>query len=588
MKGKSVVTFLLFFSAAFFLFPQSDDRRTALLIGNSLYKDAPLKNPSNDARDLSQALKELGFAVTTLIDADREKMYNGIRDFGKELAKGGTGLFFYAGHGMQVKGANYLIPVGTDIQSEDEVPFQTIDANLVLSKMESAGNRVNIVMLDACRDNPFAKSFRSTSRGLSVVEAPRGSLIVYATAPGSVAADGTGRNGIFTGALLESIRTPGIDAELMLRQVRQKVMSETVNAQVPWTSSSLTGSFYFAGKAGGGESAPVTDAKKPVLKVEKSYGSVTVEVKTRGTLFLNGSSMGELAAGSSGRLENIEAGPANLEMRYTDGKTETRTVEVPKNAAAAVSFSYIERLKILGNMVLIEGGTFRMGDAFESGESDTPLHPVTVSSFYLGKYEVTQKEWREVMGTNPSVFKGDDLPVEHMSWYDAVQYCNKLSVMKGLDPCYTISGTNVACDFSKNGYRLPTEAEWEFAAKGGIRSSGYRFAGSNSVDTVGWYSGNSGAQTHPVGRKKANELGLFDMTGNVREWCWDWFGLYTSASQTDPVGASSGNDRLGYDRLLRGGSFYDDEHSVRATYRDRYMPAVLYHQNGFRVAARAR
>ena len=148
------------------------DRRTALIVGNSAYRSSPLKNPANDARGLASALRELGFTVTTLIDADNEKMYQAIRDFGRALTRGDVGLFFFAGHGVQVEDTNYLIPIGADIQEEDEVQFKAIDANLVLNKMESAGNDVNIVILDACRDNQFARSFRSSSREVTAVEAP--------------------------------------------------------------------------------------------------------------------------------------------------------------------------------------------------------------------------------------------------------------------------------------------------------------------------------------------------------------------------------------------------------------------------------
>jgi formylglycine-generating enzyme required for sulfatase activity len=161
---------------------------------------------------------------------------------------------------------------------------------------------------------------------------------------------------------------------------------------------------------------------------------------------------------------------------------------------------------------------------------------VTVSSFYIGKYEITQKEWREVMGTNASNFKGDELPMEQVSWYDAVQYCNTLSARNGLNPCYSISGETVTSDFSKNGYRLPTEAEWEFAAKGGRLSRGTKYAGSSSAFDVAWYGSNSGSKTHPVGQKQSNELGLYGMSGNVSEWCNDWNAAYGSSAQTDPGG----------------------------------------------------
>ncbi len=191
------------------------------------YSPSPLRNPLNDARDMSNSLIALGFKVTTLINANQQEMFYAIRDFGENLVGSEVGLFYFAGHGMQVSGVNYLIPIGADIQAEEEVRISSIDASFVLSKMEPAGTLTNLVILDACRDNPFACSFRSSSRGLAIMDAPRGSLIVYATAPGSVAADGTGRNGIVTGSLLKYLKTPDLDVEDMLRAVRKDVINAT-------------------------------------------------------------------------------------------------------------------------------------------------------------------------------------------------------------------------------------------------------------------------------------------------------------------------------------------------------------------------
>jgi len=176
----------------------------------------------------------------------------------------------------------------------------------------------------------------------------------------------------------------------------------------------------------------------------------------------------------------------------------------------------------LENFVFVEGGTFQMGS--NDGDSDEkPVHSVTVSSFYVGKFEVTQKEYQNVMGKNPSYFKGENNPVENVTWYDAVKYCNKRSEKEGRTPSYNINGNNVTCDFSANGYRLPTEAEWEYAARGGNKSQNYKYSGSNKIGDVAWYDSNSGLRTHPVGQKAPNELGIYDMTGNVWEWCWDWY-----------------------------------------------------------------
>ncbi|MBK7473641.1 MAG: caspase family protein [Betaproteobacteria bacterium] len=165
--------------------------RAALVIGNSAYAASPLKNPTNDATDVANALREFGFRVVLMTDADQHAMRQALREFGRELKRGGIGLFYFAGHGVQSKGRNFLVPVGVNIESEAELEDQAVDANLVLGYMEDAANRVNIVILDACRNNPFARSFRSASRGLAQMDAARGSFLAFATAPGSVASDGT-------------------------------------------------------------------------------------------------------------------------------------------------------------------------------------------------------------------------------------------------------------------------------------------------------------------------------------------------------------------------------------------------------------
>jgi formylglycine-generating enzyme required for sulfatase activity len=226
--------------------------------------------------------------------------------------------------------------------------------------------------------------------------------------------------------------------------------------------------------------------------------------------------------------------------------------------------------------VWVSAGTFSMGGTMYDGGK--PIHQVTVKMFYMSDHEVTQKEWVEVMGSNPSYFEGDTLPVECVSWYDAIEYCNKRSVKEGLTPAYTVNGTNVTWDRNANGYRLPTEAEWEYAARGGSKSKGYEYSGSSSVDGVAWYNGNSGNKTHPVKTKSANELGLYDMSGNVYEWCWDWYDSYGSEAQTDPTGASSGTHRV-----FRGGSWYDVAAGVRSAFRNGSTPSNRGYILGFRL-----
>lgn len=231
-----------------FAHPAYAEPRTALVIGNSAYRSSPLKNPANDARDIAAALKSLGFGVTVITDATLQQMENAVREFGAKLRNGSVGLFYYAGHGMQVEGENYLIPVDTKIEGEADVKFGALNAGKVLARMEDAGNPLNIVVLDACRTNPFARGFRSQELGLARMDAPKGALIAFATAPGKVAADGGGggRNSPYTSALLKHMRTPGQKLEDTMKRVRVDVMLATKDKQIPWDYSSLTGDFYFS------------------------------------------------------------------------------------------------------------------------------------------------------------------------------------------------------------------------------------------------------------------------------------------------------------------------------------------------------
>ena len=219
--------------------------RHALVIGNANYQSSPLRNPLNDARDMAAALEGLGFEVHSLLDADVSSMEQAILDFGDRLRDGGVGLFYYAGHGVQAQGSNYLIPLQANISREIQLKRKAIDAGLVLDAMGAANNGLNIVILDACRDNPYENSFRNTTRGLARMDSPKGSLIAYATAPGDVAADGDGRNGVFTKHLLEQMQKPGVQVEQVFKQVTQAVHAETRQRQTPFMTSSLLGDFYF-------------------------------------------------------------------------------------------------------------------------------------------------------------------------------------------------------------------------------------------------------------------------------------------------------------------------------------------------------
>jgi hypothetical protein len=292
---------------------------------------------------------------------------------------------------------------------------------------------------------------------------------------------------------------------------------------------------------------------------------------------------------NDGASYDVIPSPANLSGDFGDDLPSGTNKHIIWNAGAesfGLDGSYLYRVyaddgsspPMPENFILVEGGTFN------NGTSD-----VTISSFYIDKYELTQAGYQAVMGTNPSYFGGNpNRPVEIVSWFNAIEYCNRRSLQEGLTPCYSYSTygtnpdgwpsgwntsysnhTNVSCNWTANGYRLPTEMEWMFAAKGGNQSQGYTYSGSNDLNAVGWYWDNWGASaysTHTVGALAANELGTFDMSGNVFEWVWDIYGSYPSGSQTNPTGANSGSGRV-----LRGGSWSNYANYCPVSYRTSSM-----------------
>ncbi len=611
---------------------QTSGPRYALVIGNSRYQHVTqLRNPSNDATDMAATLKALGFSVDLIVNADLAGMVNGVVRLGNQLAtsRNAVGFFYYAGHGVQSSGSNYLVPTNADIPSPNFLGQMALDMQSVLATLQSAGNKLNIVVLDACRNNPFPWS-RSGIRGLTVVGSqPPGSIIVYATGAGGVAQDGNGRNGVFTGELLKHLSTPNTDISTVFRDTGAAVQADTDGRQIPAIYTQYFGTFQLAvSRERPASIAEQPTEVKPKLSITQSYGSLSISTLTSGTLYLNGMALGAMPAGH-GRLDSVAPGTQTIELHYADGHVERRIVAVASDESTAVTFTYqppppqapptahqstseptppttkhvspgppipaphklppVQKATSVDNrrgMVLVEGGSFTMGSPpSETGRYDSEIaHTVNVSSFYISKHEVTQGLYQDVMHSNPSHFRGDPgRPVENVNWYDAISFCNKLSERDGLQPVYTIDGSVVTADWIADGYRLPTEAEWEYAARGGAEGAlqYHAYAGSNAAGDVGWYSRNSGETTHEVGTKNPNMLGLFDMSGNVWEWCWDWYGPFLTNEQTDPDGPASGSERV-----VRGGAWNTDARDARSANRNYDPPDTRILSLGFRVVHR--
>ncbi|MCF8108302.1 MAG: SUMF1/EgtB/PvdO family nonheme iron enzyme [Desulfohalobiaceae bacterium] len=628
---------------------------------------------------------------------------------------------------MQISGRNFLIPVGAVVKSESDVEFEAVHAGRVLGKMEEADNKLNIVILDACRDNPFKRSFRTNKQGLAQMDAPIGSIIAYATSPGATAADGRGRNGIYTKHLLANLKRSNLPVQEVFMETGLEVMQETNNQQVPWISSTPARKYYLAGgsdvptsqtappetgsllvwtepegavvyvegrrqgqapvkvsglkpdtyrvearkekyisesrpvRVAGGETTEITLRLPPVKEVGRLYvnptpsdarvrimnivpkyhdgielkpGEYHVRVDKPG--FKTKDQWVDVAAGekldvtielkelpSTGRL-TVRATPSDARVRllnsdkgYRDGMeldAGRYQVEVAKSGHETVtqwlslSPGQDKQIKIglepiasgprPGELwtepvtgmefVWVPGGCYEMGCGSWTSDcydDEFPEHEVCVDGFWMGKHEVTIDEYRTFLQATDQTsgvdWDDDDCPVRkggsyvlsrskfgqagnqpmvEVSWHGAVAFAEWLSRKTGKE------------------IRLPTEAEWEYAARSGGKLE--KYAGGDDVSRVAWYNSNSGDRTHRVGTKSPNGLGLYDMSGNVWEWCRDVYDDdgYSRHFRNNPVITSGSSFRV-----IRGGSWYSDPRGVRAANRGGDDPGCTSNSLGFRL-----
>ena len=322
----------------------TQEPRHALVVGNANYSSAPLLNSVNDATAVAKVLEKAGFTVDLKVNASQKQLQDAVTAFGDRLKGGGAGLFYFAGHGVQIKGRNFLMPVGSDIKREDEVPYKAVDVQQVLDKMETARNRINVVILDACRDNPFARSSRSNAGGLSQVDAPIGSLVAFATAPGSVASDGKGTNGLYTQHLLANIERPGLSIEEVFKRVRLGVRLDSNGGQVPWESTSLEGDFAFF--------APTVSAKAGPTVLPPPPGVEQIARAERGYDLLR---LGKVD--DADRIFNALAGAGHPEVAWMgrEGVAEVQLARGDHQAALAAANDIIARAPTRSAAYLIRG-----------------------------------------------------------------------------------------------------------------------------------------------------------------------------------------------------------------------------------------
>ncbi|MBX2836189.1 MAG: SUMF1/EgtB/PvdO family nonheme iron enzyme [Gammaproteobacteria bacterium] len=683
----------------------AEEKRLALVIGNSDYTNAPLVNPINDAQDMASTLEGLGFDVILETNADRRSMGRAIRTFGKRLKQDkGVGLFYYAGHGVQVDNRNFLIPVDAPVEEADEIPYESVDVGSVLAKMESAGNSLNVLILDACRNNPFPSDTRTASRGLARVEAPVGSLVVYSTAPGKVAEDGEGRNGTFTSHLLKFLQEPNLTLTQTVRKTRAAVVKQTEGRQVPWASSSLLTDYYLnpqenkssstskfqaadvevlfwqSAEKGNtsedylaylqafpeGQFSTLAESRMARLTSQPSLDTKDLGSLTTSDTHEDTNVLAMVESGDQTAVQDPRPSPGEVETRgkfYVDAQpseARVRIMNIVDKYFPGIQLDYGKRYDVYvthpgykpwrqtivfnadteylqvfmesdktpsadkPRFVTVSGDVYRMGCSEGDSrckQSEKPSRDVNVATFRISTTEITVGQFKKFVSAtnyktdaeqNAGGFKGcyiwterkgisrsngtwqwstehnwrdpgypqtDEFPVTCVSWNDARAYAKWLSRTSG------------------KAYRLPTEAEWEYAARGGTQSM---FSFGNSVSDTCSYANGADRTVSPAGSKwssrmkcsdgqwfsapvatyRPNPFGLFDMHGNVWEWVVDNWAETLKAHPTDGGAYADGESDK---KVLRGGAWDGASSALRASSRSRGIQASRAAMTGFRV-----
>jgi formylglycine-generating enzyme required for sulfatase activity len=507
---------------------QSDDR-VALLIANAKYPDAgePLPTPIKDANRLADELRNTNFSVELKTNLGKEDMQRAVDAFTAKIKNNAAALFYFSGIGIQVNRRSYLIPTNAQIWTEADVRRDGISVDSMLADAHRKGARMQVVIIDAARRNPFERRFRASPQGLAPAEAPPGTLALYSGAPGKLVDDDSD---LFGDALIKELGSPDLNLEEMFNRTRVDVSRASRGAQVPWVASSLLEDFSLRGNLSGVSAKTSTPDSSPFPSAPTLHPAPAPPNKPSQALL----------------------SPPREPMRRAlkPGDTFRDCAECPE-------------------LVVLPAGSFEMGAA--NNDHEKPVHQVTIAApFAIGVREVTFEEWDQCVKDKSCHFRPDDRgwgrgnrPVINVSWLDAKEFVNWLARK------------------TRQVYRLPSEAEWEYAARGGTstpfwwgRRVGVRHANCRECGT-----GNT-EQTFPVGTYKANPFGLYDTAGNAAEWvddCWndDYRGAPTNGSAW-----VKGDCRL---RVLRGGSFDSESDYVRSNSRFRYDIDVRYYGNGFRV-----
>jgi formylglycine-generating enzyme required for sulfatase activity len=559
LASLALLTLLTATAAAVGQTTPAESRRVALVIGNGSYPQSPVASAPGDARAFADVLREGGFDVVYAENAKRTEIEAAIGAFTKKLGWGVTAVVYFGGHAVQYQDRNFLLAIDSKIATEADVRAQGIDIDLILDPLIVSRPAGCVVILDAARKNPWQQAVSSRLRGLSNQAPITGLTVIYPVAPGDVVGDAPREANLFAVELVKSAKVQGLSFKEVFRRVRTSVAQATHDRQIPWESSPSP------------QEPVISSTRKPVRAADPLELGFWETIKGSGSAadfkaYLDSYPDGPFAATARTRLQQIEA----KNEPKSETKNETKIETKPTAPAPAAPQSAIRDCPQCPEMVLIQAGTFEMGSS-EMFDFEAPVHQVSIrKAFYIGRREVTFEEWDACFVEGGCKQKPDDRglgrarrPVTDLDWDDTKSYLAWLSQKTGRT------------------YRLPSESEWEYAARAGTTTT-YPWGRTVEKDKANCL----GCTSDPV--KKAidtgsfppNAFGIYDMAGNAAEWVEDcWSDNYRGA----PIDGSAWIKPQCRERVLRGGSFNNDPRYLRSAARFKYDHDVRFYTNGFRV-----
>lgn len=537
------------------------ESRTALVVGNRAYPQAPLVSAGKEAAVVSETLKKLGFSVTLLIDADSDTLKKNIESFINSLRWDGVGLLYYTGRAFQVGGQNFLLPVG-DGDTATGAKEKAVALSYLMDRMSGAQNQLNLVILNAAYGDPSGRTDSGDKPGLAAMSPKPNTFLLSSAAPDTVYPPELAEKQVFSGQLIPLMEQENLPLSRLATTLQVNVMAVTGNQMAPWSSDHLAGSYRFEN---GASSAFFFTSR------ERNFGKLLQPLSKYQTIeeMLPGDRMTRNVWESIlARFPQFGNGGKATADSFLDAVLRNDPGLVGHGVAARLGLRPTRKNDLAMTFVYVPPGPFSMGSPLDEparGKDESLFQASLSKGYYIQTTEVTQGQWKAVMGTNPATFRecGSSCPVEEVSWEDAQKFIAALNRRPG--------------GFV---YRLPTEAEWEMACRSRGKGSTWFHFGDNEfqLGEYAWVKDNSGAMSHAVAGKKPNERGLFDMHGNVWELCQDWDWTYPAVPTVDPAGKAKATYRV-----VRGGSWFYPGMETRCANRFYVLPGSGNYNVGLRL-----